>query len=118
MTAVVAVSLCEELPVNEALEIERRVTEPLQMHCALAIANRLMPQPVPEKLVAAFRDVEKADANHPAWQATDYLQKRWEMQEAQRKRLTQTFGERLCCIEEIDQPPGPELLKAVTRKLC
>lgn len=89
-TGVVVVTLCEELPVNEALEILPAL-DALHMRRLGVVANRMRAQPMPDALLDTFRAYHQTHAADPACRpyldATDFLLCRFALQEAQYARL-------------------------------
>lgn len=108
VTSVLIVSRCEELPVNEALELQCRILQ-LGMHCGGAIANRVLPQPIPGDAAATWATLQRAHHQDTAWapylHATTFLQQCWERQGVQLKRLQTAFGTQLqsCREQELSR---------------
>lgn len=119
-TAVVITSLCEELPVNEALEIAAALDGKLQMRCCGVVANRMMQRPVPATLARDWATLQK-ESDTAQWQphvaATQYLEKRWDLQQTQYERLLNEFGTRLYTLPEIDAPAGLPRFQAVAHAI-
>jgi anion-transporting ArsA/GET3 family ATPase len=106
-SAVVAVTAAEEMPVEEVLDLRRRLTEQLDRTPELLVVNGLHP-PLPERAPAGA-------AGDPLWQL---WRRRRRLEEAELARLTAEWeGPRIeLPLLPIDR--GPELLAALAARLA
>lgn len=113
-TQVYAVTLAEELPAAEALQIRTTLHERLQIHCGGVIANRLDPDPLPGELARAFAQwATTAPADHPYRRATQYLATQQANQATVLQELTAHFGEALWTLPAVATPDSQTLLSGI-----
>ena len=110
--AVVVVTLAEEMPVQEALELEEMLSERLQRRPNLLVVNGLYP-PLPEPLAAELGSSRGAAAN-PA-SAVWYRRRR--VNERELERLRREWRPALAEVPLLPMDRGPQLVGALRQRL-
>lgn len=91
MTTVALVTHLEELPVNEALDLARRLTDPLQIAWGPVIANMVAPPVIDPALEAAYQQRAPQWRTDPSMQTalavTEFLRRREALAAKERARV-------------------------------
>jgi anion-transporting ArsA/GET3 family ATPase len=124
-TGVVVVALPEEMPVNETLDLERRLGDEMEMTIEMAIVNGLYPQRFTgaeaKRLGEAGRDgppPAETDAVHPALHAAIAEHERVRGQRSQLRRLRRGLGAPVATLPFLFEPElGPEELGELAHRL-
>lgn len=116
-TTVLLTTHLEELPVNETIEMARRLTEPLQIEWGPVIANAVMAAPLtPEQVVAVATRTDPTIVTLKP--VADFLHQRWVLQEQERQRLAKVVGRSLWEVPRYAMADQRLLMEAVAGDLA
>jgi anion-transporting ArsA/GET3 family ATPase len=116
-TGVVVVALPEEMPVNETLDLERRLHEEMGLAIDTAIVNGLYPERFRRGDAKRLRGVERA-AGDGAVRAALAEQERVRGQRSQLRRLRRGLDARVATLPFLFEPElGPSELEELARRL-
>jgi anion-transporting ArsA/GET3 family ATPase len=105
-TGVLAVALPEEMPVNETLDLERRLRSELKLRFDGVVVNALLPDRLTRDQEAKLRslDADLGPAAHAAVAAVLSEEGRARTQRAEMRRLRRSIEERLVTLPYVFEP--------------
>ena len=117
-TGVVVVALPEEMPVNETLELERRLGDEMEMAIDMAIVNGLYPQRFTSAEAKRLGETPAAAPEHAAMRAAIAEHERVRGQRSQLRRLRRGLGAQVATLPFLFEPElGPGELGELAHRL-